>query len=219
MITLEYELHSKVENFKKWALRNYPLITEDMDNGEWELDSKEFHSMYDCAIKTIEMYNDKIINSKLADDLLYSIARDNECSRIINYLIEFPKAYSQLCTQCLQTNYTNAKWQFAESLKDYKGNDDFSHIIFSYLDTGDEYTERMALMSLAHLYPNQAEDYAIKFWNRNKYENDEYQKIMVLHVLYKIKSFYLEKYLDLAENSNYMYLIQNAKEIRDLIAQ
>ncbi len=75
----------------------------------------------------------------------------------------------------------------------------------------------MALQSLAFIYPEQAEKYAIKFWNRNIYEYDEYQKIMVLHVLYQIKSVYLNNYLEIAEKSNYKYLKVNAEEIREKI--
>ena len=86
-------------------------------------------------------------------------------------------------------------------------------MIFEFLSTGDEYAERRALQSLAYIYPEQAEKYAIEFWNRNKYEYDEYQKIMVLHVLYQIHSPNLRLYLEMAENSNYEYLKINAQEI------
>jgi hypothetical protein len=51
-----------------------------------------------------------------------------------------------------------------------------------------------------------------------KYKDDdyasEYQKIMVLHVLYIIHSKELENYLDLADKSEYHYLKENAREIR-----
>jgi hypothetical protein len=59
------------------------------------------------------------------------------------------------------------------------------------------------------------------FWWRDKYKDDayasEYQKIMVLHVLYIIHSTELEKYLDLADESEYYYLKENAKEIREMM--
>ena len=90
-------------------------------------------------------------------------------------------------------------------------------MVFEFLETGDEYTERLALKSLAYLYPDEAEKYAIDFWNRNKFENDEYQKIMVLHVLYTIQSSKLKQYLDLAEQSDYKWLKENAKEIRERV--
>ena len=76
---------------------------------------------------------------------------------------------------------------------------------------------RMALLAMAELNPKHAEEYAIKFWNRGKYSegssDDEYQKIMALWVLKKIKSPKLEEYLDKALKSNYKMLIVNAEKI------
>ena len=57
-----------------------------------------------------------------------------------------------------------------------------NEIIYDFFKTDDEYTDRMALQALAEIYPEQAERYAVDFWERKKYEYDEYQKIMVLHV-------------------------------------
>jgi len=57
-------------------------------------------------------------------------------------------------------------------------------------------------------------------FNREKYAEgsyeDEYQKIMALHVLHTIKSEKLEGYLDKSMMSSYVYLKQNAEEIREL---
>ena len=129
--------------------------------------------------------------------------------------------FALLCRACLSTPYTNAKWQFAKGLKNYSGNDDLKQLIFDFLAVDYEYTERMALKSLAFIDPQQAEKYAVDFWNRGKYAEGtyeiEYQRIMVLHVLYQIKSDSLEKYLQLAENSDYKYLKSNAEEIREML--
>ena len=79
----------------------------------------------------------------------------------------------------------------------------------------------MALQTMADISPDKAEEYAVLFWNRGKYEEgsyeDEYQKIMVLHVLYRIKSKKLEEYLDKAMLSSYIHLKNNAEEIRKLL--
>lgn len=213
----EKKLQESVCNFKKWAQINYPEWSEEDDNGEWEIGSYEFEEMCSNIFKIIENTSYHKATSQTIDNILFGIARDNECSVIVNALLKYPEWYSVLCKQCLKTNYINAKWQFAESLKDYTGNDGLQETIFKFLDTGDEYTERLALMSLAYIYPDEAEKYAIDFWNRDKFENNEYQKIMVLHVLYKIQSPRLEHYLNLAEHSKYKWLKENAKEIRDKI--
>ena len=208
------KLHDSVCSFKNWAQINYPEWDEETDNGEWEIGSFEFQEMYSIILKIIEDTSPHDATGQMIDDILFGIARDNECSRIVNVLLDYPEWYSVLCRQCLETNYINAKWQFAENLKDYTGNDGLQEIIFKFLDTGDEYTERLALMSLAHIYPDESEKYVVDFWERNKFENDEYQKIMVLHVLYTIQSSQLEHYLNVAAHSKYHWLKENAKEIR-----
>ena len=215
-MAMEYQtsLHESVNQFKVWAKENYPHVTEDTDNGEWEIASLEFDDMCCNIVRVIEKVGCDEATEQMIDDILYGIARDNECGYIIDVLEDHPQWYSLLCRQCLKTNYTNAKWQFAESLKNYRGSDNLQAIIYDFLAVGDEYTERLALMSLAYIYPEAAEEYAIQFWNRNKYPNNEYQKIMVLHVLYTIHSAKLPYYLSLAEQSNDKYLKQNAVELR-----
>ena len=208
----EKELHIKVDAFKIWAKINHPEITEDNDNGEWCF-CDEFEKMYVYALNVIQKCPVSNATNQMIDDLLYAIARDNECEIIVQVLGDYNEWFELLCRNSLKAPYTNAKWQFAKRLKDYKGDDDLKKIIFEFLSTGDEYTERLALQSLAYIYPEQAEKYAIEFWNRNKYEYDEYQKIMVLHVLYQIHSTNLETYLKMAENSCYEYLKINAQEI------
>ncbi len=134
--------------------------------------------------------------------------------------MKYPEWYSLLCKKSLTINYINAKWQFAESLKDYNIQDGLHNLIFDFLNSGDEYTERLALKSLAYIYPDKAEKYAIEFWHRDKYKNDyeiEYQKIMALHVLHIINSRELEKYLDLADKTEYCYLKENSEEIRKIL--
>ena len=72
-------------------------------------------------------------------------------------------------------------------------------LIFKFIESSDEYTSRMSLQTMAEIYPEKAEKYAVCFWNRGIYETgtyeDEYQKIMVLHVLRQIKSPLLEDYI------------------------
>lgn len=214
---MENNLHLKVNAFKLWAKLNHPEITEDNDNGEWCF-CQEYDEMISCVLNFIENNSAKKAAKQVIDDLLYAIARDNECSWIMTRLEKYNEWFSLLCRQSLKTNYTNAKWQFAEHLSNYKGNDNLQELIYDFLLVEDEYTQRLALKSLAYIYPEQAEQYAITFWERKKFEagtyEDEYQKIMVLQVLYQIHSSKLNDYLDFAEQSNYEYLKMNAQEIR-----
>jgi len=221
-MSIDYEdrLHKSIIRFKKRAAKVNPQWTEAKDNGEWEIDLNEFDEMCSIALEIIENLSPEEASAQLHDDLLFVIARDNESSWIVQELLKYPAWYSILCRKSLETDYTNAKWQFAESLKDYKGKDNVRDLIFRFLTVGDEYTERLALQSLAYIYPEKTEKYAIEFWHRDKYTDNygsEHQKIMVLHVLNIIHSTKLEKYLDLADRTDYRYLRENAAEIREMM--
>ena len=215
----EYEknLHKKAAAFKVWAKRNYPQITEETDNGEWCF-CPEFDDMRSYSIAVINEVPAGEATEQIMDDLLYVIARDNECSLVIEILENYDQWFSLLCRRCINTDYTNAKWQFAEHLHSYKGEDNLQEMVYDFLSAGDEYTERLALQALADIYPACAESYAVEFWERNKYESDEYQKIMVLHVLYQIHSAKLPHYLELAEMSDNMYLKENTGLIREKLS-
>ncbi|MCH5271340.1 MAG: hypothetical protein J1E83_11395 [Lachnospiraceae bacterium] len=212
----ENELHIKVNAFKSWAKSNYPEIIEENDNGEWCF-CDEFYEMTSCALSVIQKCPATGAGKQTIDDLLYAIARDNECESIVEELLDHQDWFALLCRQCLKTHYTNAKWQFVKRLCDYTGNENIRELVYDFLAVEDEYTERMALKALADIYPEKAEAYALVFWNRTKYENDEYQKIMALHVLYQIHSQKLCDYLEMAEHSEYKYLRMNAQEIREKI--
>lgn len=217
----ERKLHKRVARFIKRANKDYPNWSERYDNGEWEIDLNEFDDMCNIIFEVIESTSCDEATEQMLDDILFGIARDNECSRIVGMLLDYPAWYACLCRKVLFTDYINAKWQFAESLKDYSGKEELKDFIFDFLQVDDEYTQRLALKSLAYIYPDKAEEYAIEFWWRDKYKDDayasEYQKIMVLHVLHIIHSTELEKYLELADKSEYYYLKENAREIRQNI--
>lgn len=217
-VDYENRLHKSVIEFKKRADKVHPQWSEIHDSGEWEIGLYEFDEMCSIIFEIIEKISYEKASEQMLDDILFGIARDNECCCIVGELLEYPDWYSLLCKKSLGTDYINAKWQFAESLKDYNGHDGLHELIFEFLNVDDEYTERLALESLAYIYPDKAEKYAIEFWWRDKYKDDdtrdEYQKIMVLHVLNIIHSTELEKYLDLADQTVYYYLKENSKEIR-----
>lgn len=206
-------LHTAVNEFKALTRRVHPEFDEDNDNGEWELGHKEFGKMVDAALDVTDGSDPEDLSADAIDDLLYTIARDNESMIVIEKLDS--KWFNFLCKAVLKTPYTNAKWQFAECLKNHADDVEIKPLIFKFVESGNEYIERMALESLATLYPDKAEEYAERFWNRNIYDQDEYQKIMALHVFCKIGSSKLDHYLDLADNSPYEYLRMNAQKIRE----
>jgi len=198
-------LNKSVKAFKKFQKRYYPKVTEKNDNGEWVF-GIQFNQMCSAYLTIIERHKAEYASEALINDMLYVIARDNECSYLLVKTLDYPDWFEVLCRHSVKTDYYNAKWQFAEQMGSYKGESDVKKLLFCFIESGDEYTERMALKSLCEHFPERAEEYAVKFWNRNIYEEDEYQKIMALYALYKIKSPLLKKYIAESYGTGYRYL-------------
>ena len=148
--------------------------------------------------------------------MLFVIARDNECEELVEEKLVLHRDWFELLAKkSIGSKYVNAEWQFAKHLGDCEGCD--PELIFSFIRSEYEYTSRMALQTIAELKPECAERYAFEFWDRGKYpagsSEDEYQKIMALHVLAKLNSPRLEAYLERAKQSDYKWLRKNAEEL------
>jgi hypothetical protein len=219
-------LEKKVKKFKKWARKNHPECDEQNDNGEWEYGpSFDFDDMREAAMVVIRNC-DALTTEKadcspaefdtLVDNLLYAIARDNESEIIADELVKYPAWFQLLTERSIGSIYINAGWQFAKRIGECKECD--KQLIFHFLESEDEYTSRMALGALADIYPDKAEEYAERFWNRGKYSEgtyeDEYQKIMALIVLQKVGSPKLQEYVEKALLTEYEFLTEWAEEMK-----
>ena len=199
-------LHKYVEKFKGYQKKYYPHITEETDNGEWEIGADYWKEMNTAYLNIVEKYSAECATENLLNDMLYVIARDSECSDLLEETLDYPEWFEILCRNSINTNYYNAKWQFAEQLGSYEGDSDIKELLFYFIESGEEYIERMALKSLCRHFPERVEEYALKFWNRNIYRDDEYQKIMALYALHEVKSPLLKEYIARAYETEYTYL-------------
>lgn len=210
------KLKAEVKKYKKWLSKYYPEIDENNDNGETI--GPNFDAMISSATEYIEETKPYDTSDEDIDAILYCMARDNESEVLADCLSEQYEWFSKLAEVCIKTNYTTAKWQLAKRLPKYKNDDKIANLIYDYIKIDDEYTQRMSLFSLAEIYPDAAEKYAVDFWKRDKYKGDsyseEYQKIMVLYVLEKIKSNKLSYYIEEAKKSDYIYLKKMQKKLR-----
>lgn len=128
----ERKLHKCIAKFIKRANKDYPDWSESRDNGEWEIDLNEFDDMCDVIFDIIKTTSCDEASKQMLDDILFGIARDNEGSLIVGMLLKYPEWYVCLCRKVLSTDYINAKWQFAETLKDYNGKDEIRELIFDF---------------------------------------------------------------------------------------
>lgn len=213
-------LNKEVRIYKKWVYKHYSEMTEDTDNGEYLAPS--FDRMRESAISFVKNVEVKDISETDLDSILYCVARDNECECLADLISSQKEQFKYLIERCIDSIYTTAKWQLVKRLPVYKEDSSITDWIFKYINVDDEYTQRMSLSVLSEIDHRKAEQYAIKFWERDKYKGDayceEYQKIMALNVLYKIKSDKLSKYIEAARQLDFVYLKENADEIeRELI--
>ena len=208
-------LYREIRSFKRWAEKYYPDRDEENDNGEWEIGTdNHFDEMVDAALKVIENINSSDAGEDLIEALLFSIARDNECERLADELRNHEDWFELLAGKSLGTKYINAQWQLAKRVGEFEN---CKELIYKFIESDNEYTSRMSLQALAEIDPERAEEYAINFWNRGKYPEgsyeDEYQKIMALHVLYSIGSDKLAEYREKALVSPYKWLKANAEQM------
>ena len=180
-----------------------------------------FEEMCDAAMEVIRDRICADADDNLIDALLYVIARDNECETVAGELAKHKDWFDLLSKRSLGSVYVNAQWQLAKRLPSCVGCD--KELIFEFIRSDNEYVSRISLMALAELFPEKAEAYAIDFWNRGIYDEgsyeDEYQKIMVLHVLNKVHSPALAGYLDKAAVSGFRYLKENAEQIKEQLSR
>lgn len=90
----ERKLHGAVAQFVKEADKKYPNWSERNDNGEWEIGLDKFDDMYKVILEIIEYTSCDEATEQMLDDILFGIARDNECSRIIEVLLKYPDWYA-----------------------------------------------------------------------------------------------------------------------------
>lgn len=93
----ERKLHRAVAQFVKEADKKYPNWSERNDNGEWGIGLDKFDDMYKVILEIIEYTSCDEATEQMLDDILFGIARDNECSRIIEVLLKYPDWYALLC--------------------------------------------------------------------------------------------------------------------------
>lgn len=102
-------LHQRVMEFKQFQKKNYPKMTEENDNGEWEIGYRQWDEMNCAYLNIIEKYTPESIKEELIDDMLYVIARDSECSNLIIQTLQYSQWFEILCKRSIATNYYNAR--------------------------------------------------------------------------------------------------------------
>jgi hypothetical protein len=197
------DLHKQVKHFKHWA------DSADQCSGEWECDYEQWHDLWAAAIETIDVYRDGLIPTAVADDLLYALARDNECEHIRENLLVSPELIATLAKRVITMSDADAKWQIAISVAAAKL-PNAADLLRPFLTDDDEYVRRRSLMAFAPFAPKESEAIALK----NLDDAFEYTRITALHVLHSVQSPNLSASLDRFATDPNEYVRRNVQELR-----
>ena len=193
----------ELARFREWALVHAGMY------GEWECDYEHWDELWSATEQLMERAAANLPDAKTTNDLLYTIARDNEIERLREELIRHPDLLRHLARHGIESSDVDARWQIAVSVAEAKL-PDAADLIRPYLSDVNEYVRRRSLLAFAPFSPTEAEDIA-KSWMDEEYE---YSRIAGIHVLDIIDSeslgFYLQRYKD---DPN-QYVRSNVDEIR-----
>ena len=207
-------LIKEINKFRNYANKNKS------NYGEWEMYYNNWDNIYTSFINVLK---NEEPTKKYVYDMIYIIARDNECEYIIEELTEYKYWFELLCKYSLKTNEYNAKWQFAHYLSEYvekyNCNEFAKESIIKFLEDKNEYVSRRALLVLHKILPEKIENYANIFWYSNiNNELKQYQIMAILEALYNIKSPIIFEYIEKAKKidiENKDYLIKYITKIEN----
>jgi HEAT repeat protein len=204
-------LHSEVEKFKAWAAI-YPRANE---YGEWECAYENWPDLYAAALHVLEISKPEAWSEEISNDLLYAMARDNECEILIDKLAEIPSVLFELAKMAIHSQDPDAKWQLADRLGSLNSRQaEAETLLLGFVVDENEYVRRRALLSLGTLKSTKAEKFAVKAWD----SNHEYQRMAALSVLEAISSAKLPEYIEKAMQDGREHLVHSALGIQHRMA-
>ncbi len=200
-------LLEEIQTFKKWA-DHYPIYQR---SGEWECDYGNWAIIYTEFEKfsNMNIWNGEMLTEQQIDNLLYIIARDNECEHLVEVLLENLRLARHLAQHAVKTSHSDAKWQLAKCISAIPDMA-IDELLYQLSFDRSYYVQRICMMESAKRQSVWTKEMIEFSWQTA----DEYQRISALWSLYWINSEDLEEYLAVAEKSDSVYLRENVQEIR-----
>ncbi len=178
-------LQNEVAKFRAWA------PSREGTSGEWECDYSDWASLTQAAEETMRQAATSVIDDIDADNLLYTIARDNEIEDLRRQLIRYPELLRALAIRAVSYHDSAARWQIVVSVHE-ADLADAADLIRPYLSDADEYVRRRSLLAIASHSPAEAEAIA----THDLKARFEYTRIAALHVLAVVRSPFLRSTLE-----------------------
>ncbi|MCD9024957.1 HEAT repeat domain-containing protein [Cohnella silvisoli] len=204
--SLENKIDEQIDEFWQWSKNQKQIY-------EWEACYPEWGLINTLLERLVHSIDFTVWDQKTINNILFLIARDNECEVLIETLSQNPACLIYFAKEGLMYQDDSVRWQFAHYLT--KIADEYPEvedIILKYSNDHVEYVRRRALLALSYIKSKYVEEKAIEAWNSNM----EYQKNAALEALYQVKSPQLEKYLKLGLNDSFEHVRENSERIINL---
>lgn len=191
---------NEIKRFRDWASRVRH------HSAEWELEYPDWPCFEAAVFSFLNETDSAKWEAQDWHDLLYAVARDNECETIIERISEDQSLLRKFALEAMKSDESDAKWQVAESLGRLGDLEFAEPILLLFADDSDEYVRRRSLTALGS---KETERLAILAWETGRL----YPRIGALHALSKIGSPRLEQFLELAKQDARAHLLANASEL------
>ncbi|SLJ96938.1 MULTISPECIES: hypothetical protein [unclassified Paenibacillus] len=131
-----------VDDFWIWSKKQKQVL-------EWETNYSNWSLLISLVFSLIETTEYTEWDQNTLNNLLYLIARDNECETIIDKLSERSSSFLFLAEEALRYSDNDARWQFAHYLIQVKDQETkVIELIKKYSEDYVEYVRRRALAAL-----------------------------------------------------------------------
>lgn len=209
-----HELFIEIKKFHKWA------DLQEQKIGEWETWYGEWSKIITYFKRFLAQTDFMQWDDEQVNEILYIIARDNESEILVDMVSKHTPLLLFLAEKALISGEHDAKWQLAIHLPEREPHSLAEVLLLRYVQEDEEYVNRRALMALARMGSKETETFCKIAWERERYgEQQEYQRIAVLHALFTIKSDLLPQYILKAKEDGRKWVVKNALEIEGSMHQ
>jgi hypothetical protein len=195
---------NEIKRFRDWASRVRH------HSAEWELEYPDWLRFEAAVFSFLNETDSAKWEVQDWHDLLYAVARDNECENFIERISEDQSLLKKFAFEAMKSDERDAKWPVVERLGQLRDLGFAEPLLLHFVNDADEYVRRRSLMALSILGSKETERLAILAWETGRL----YPRIGALHALSKIGSPKLEQFLGLVKQDGRAHLLANASELQ-----
>jgi hypothetical protein len=212
---LQARLAIEANLFREWA-RDY--LVAHTASGEWECDYPDWGRTYGVVDEYLRLVDVVGSPRSALADLLYLLARDNECENIAESIAtaQGPAGVLFLAECAIELSEADARWQLAVRLGELSNGAvearNVESVLLAFMRDENEYVRRRSLQALASQRPTAVEPLALAEWEES-HEAQEWTRMNVLEVLRQVGSDRLPELLHQAANDPRPHLAAFARNI------